>query len=77
MRKFAALSAIALAACSNAGQQAEKQYRMVEAENPSPQDLCDAGKKVAEGYLQAGDQKNYAAWKNQSEIQCMNARYAR
>lgn len=77
MRRLIALFSLVLAGCSNAGQKAEDQYRMVERANPSPQDLCEAGKKVAEGYLEAGDQKNYGDWKNKAEVNCMNARLGR
>ena len=77
MRKAPLLLVLALGACSNVGERAEEQFRMVEQANPSPQDLCEAGKKVADGYLQAGDQKNYGNWKNKAEVDCLNARLGR
>ncbi|RSV15683.1 hypothetical protein CA235_07475 [Sphingomonas sp. ABOLF] len=74
-RRWSAIAAaLMMVGCSNPGEKAEEQFRMVEQANPSPDDLCDASRKVADGYLEARDQERYASWKNKADINCMNAR---
>jgi uncharacterized lipoprotein NlpE involved in copper resistance len=74
-KALAIVATLALLGCSNQGQRAEDQYHMVEKANPTPQDLCDAARKVADIYLQAGDLAKYGDWKNTADINCLNAKY--
>lgn len=72
MRLIALLSAFALVACSDKGGEAEKRYEMIK-RTGTKGELCDAGREVAEVYLQAGNDEKYQDWHLRSDIECQLA----
>jgi hypothetical protein len=65
--------ALLLAACSSAGEKAEERYRMVEAANPTGDELCQAARGVADAYLADGKEDKFRETKNRADITCLNA----
>lgn len=58
--------------CSNEIKDAEQQYEIVE-RNGTPQQKCDAARKVAAAYLKAKDAAGYQRTNTGAEIECMHA----
>jgi len=63
------VSAGLLGGCETAAQKAERRYEIVE-KSGDHRAQCEEAGKVAEAYLDAGDQQNYESWKSRRNIYC-------
>lgn len=72
--RVALFGVLMLAGCSNAAEQAEKQYEIV-VRSGTPSEKCEAAKKVQAAYLSAGDEKNYREWQMQAQGECTLAKF--
>lgn len=75
MRWIAVLPAMVLVACATEkddGAEAEKRYEMVKRVGTKGE-ACEESRKVADAYLQAGDEREYELWHARSGIDCLNA----
>ncbi len=75
--RFKWLAAIAMigfsaSACTDEIKDAEKQYEIVQ-RSGTPQQKCDAARKVAEAYLRAKDAAGYQRTNVSAEIECMHS----
>ncbi|MDF0543335.1 hypothetical protein PX699_13335 [Sphingobium sp. H39-3-25] len=71
MRWFIAVALLATTSCGSAARDAEAQFNMVENTAVEQQDVCDAAKKVADAWLQEGDESNYRLWKGKADTSCL------
>lgn len=71
-----AVGGIMLSGCSNAIDDAEERYRIVEAHG-SPAEKCRAAREVANAYLDAKREADYRIKDLHADIQCQNVQLAR
>jgi|GEM_PF-3321427 len=69
MRRLALLSVLVFAACTDEGADAERRYEIVKKTGDS-QDICAAGRKVADTYLELKNEQKYRWWEATSGIDC-------
>ncbi len=74
MRRLLILSMVfAMAGCSNAATNAEKEYEMV-SKRGSQDEICAAATKVADAWLSEQNTKKYDYWVMTRDIDCLSAK---
>jgi hypothetical protein len=69
------MACLALVACGKSDtDQALHQYETVRTSGGSARDLCEAARHVADAFLHANNQTEYARWRNVRDINCESAR---
>lgn len=71
-RRLLVVAALVLAGCSGQGGKAERDYEFVK-KNGSALEICDAAKKVAEGYRADRNDREYQSWSITSFNDCHTA----
>jgi len=67
------LSALLLVGCSSEGRKAEERFAILQRNGGTPQQLCDASKAIAEGYLADGNEEKYRETKEGDKAMCAAA----
>jgi hypothetical protein len=75
MRWAVLIGVLALAGCEKGSAKAEKQAEIVDRTGDKAAS-CDAKRKVADAYLNEGDEAKYRDWKLAADAACMAAKYS-
>jgi len=67
-------AALLLAGCSSEGQKAEERFEMVKRNSAGAQQSCDEAERVAQAYLNEGNERKYKDWQATATVECSAAR---
>jgi len=66
--------ALLLAGCSSEGRRAEKRLEIIRSGEHTSAQLCQEAKRVAEAYLEDGNEEEYRRWSRSDTADCAAAR---